>query len=125
MPGDFLLDPLPYDPADRASCLRHARRLQEAGSLRKAILRCVPLEHQPNVLAKVGAILSTGGKGVFGNAIEAGHFYYLPNSSSAPDLEWAELKCTCRVMWTVPGSTSGRRVAGFRRRDFAGMEGQK
>ena len=94
MPGDFLLDPLPYDPADRASCLRHARRLQEAGSLRKAILRCVPLEHQPNVLAKVGAILSTGGKGVFGNAIEAGHFYYLPNSSSAPDLEWAELKCT-------------------------------
>ncbi len=94
MPGDFLLGPLPYDPADRASCLRHARRLQEAGSLRKAILRCVPLEHQPNVIAKVGAILSTGGKGVFGNAIEAGHFYYLPNSSSAPDLEWAELKCT-------------------------------
>ncbi len=94
MPGDFLLDPLPYDPADRASCLRHARRLQAAGSLRKAIHDCVPLEHQPNVFAKVGAILRTGGKGVLGNAIEAGHFYYLPNSSSEPDLEWAELKCT-------------------------------
>ena len=94
MPGDFLFDPLPYDPADRASCLRHARRLQAAGSLREAIHDCVPLEHQPNVFAKVGAILRTGGKGVLGNAIEAGHFYYLPNSSSEPDLEWAELKCT-------------------------------
>ena len=94
MPGAFLFEPLPYDPADRASCLRHARRLRESGTLRNAIRDCVPLEHQPNVFAKVGAILSAGGKGVFGNAIEAGHFYYLPNSSSEPDLEWAELKCT-------------------------------
>lgn len=94
MPGNFLFEPLPYDPADRASCLRHARRLQAAGSLREAIHDCVPLEHQSNVFAKVGAILRTGGKGVLGNAIEAGHFYYLPNSSSEPDLEWAELKCT-------------------------------
>jgi hypothetical protein len=94
VPGDFLFEPLPYDPADRASCLRHARRLQAAGSLREAIHDCVPLEHQPKVFAKVSAILSAGGKGVLGNAIEAGHFYYLPNSSAEPDLEWAELKCT-------------------------------
>ena len=94
MPGDFLFDPLPYDPSDRESCLRHARKLQVAGSLREAIHDCVPLEHQAKVFAKVGAILSTGGKGVLGNAIEAGHFYYHPNSSSDPDLEWAELKCT-------------------------------
>lgn len=94
MPGDFLFEPLPYDPADRASCLRHARRLQAAGSLRLAIHDCVPLEHQPKVFAKVGAILSAGGKGALGNAIEAGHFYYLPNSSAEPDLKWAELKCT-------------------------------
>ncbi len=33
-------------------------------------------------------------KGKFGNAIEAGHFYYRPNSDKAPDLGWAELKCT-------------------------------
>jgi len=94
VPGDFLFDPLPYDPSDRESCLRHARKLQVAGSLREAIHDCVPLEHQAKVFAKVGAILSTGGKGVLGNAIEAGHFYYHPNSSSEPDLEWAELKCT-------------------------------
>jgi hypothetical protein len=94
VPGAFLFEPLPYDPADRASCLRHARRLRESGTLRNAIRDCVPLEHQPKVFDKVGAILSSGGKGVLGNAIEAGHFYYLPNSSSEPDLDWAELKCT-------------------------------
>jgi DNA mismatch repair protein MutH len=33
-------------------------------------------------------------KGKFGNAIEAGHFYYKPNSDKEPDLGWAELKCT-------------------------------
>jgi DNA mismatch repair protein MutH len=33
-------------------------------------------------------------KGKFGNAIEAGHFYYRPNSDREPDLGWAELKCT-------------------------------
>lgn len=93
MPGDFLFEPLPYDPSDRESCLRHARKLQAAGSLREAIHDCVPLELQSKVFAKVSAILRTGGKGVFGNAIEAGHFYYLPNSSAEPDLEWAELKC--------------------------------
>jgi DNA mismatch repair protein MutH len=94
VPGNFLFEPLPYDPADRASCLRHARRLQAAGSLREAIHDCVPLEHQPKVFATVSAIISAGGKGVLGNAIETGHFYYLPNSSAEPDLEWAELKCT-------------------------------
>ena len=94
MPEDFLFDPLPYDTSDRESCLRHARRLQHAGSLREAILLCVPPEHQPKVFKAVDGILSAGGKGALGNAIEAGHFYYLPNSSAKPDLGWAELKCT-------------------------------
>lgn len=94
MPGRYLFEPLPYDPADRESCLRHARKLQAAGSLREAIHDCVPQEHQAKVFAKVEDIVRSGGKGVLGNAIEAGHFYYLPNSSSEPDLDWAELKCT-------------------------------
>jgi DNA mismatch repair protein MutH len=94
VPGRHLFEPLPYDPGDRESCLRHARKLQSAGSLREAIHDCVPLEHQAKVFEKVGDIVRSGGKGVLGNAIEAGHFYYLPNSSAEPDLEWAELKCT-------------------------------
>ena len=94
MPGRYLFEPLPYDPGDRESCLRHARKLQTAGSLREAIHDCVPLEHQAKVFEKIGDIARSGGKGVLGNAIEAGHFYYLPNSSAEPDLEWAELKCT-------------------------------
>lgn len=94
MPDRYLFEPLPYDPGDRESCLRHARKLQAAGSLREAIHDCVPLEHQAKVFEKVGDIVRSGGKGVLGNAIEAGHFYYLPNSSAEPDLEWAELKCT-------------------------------
>ncbi len=105
MPGDFLFEP-PYDPDDRESCLRHARRLQRAGSLRKAILLCVPLKHQPRVFNAVGAILSSGGKGALGNAIEAGHFYYQPNSSAKPDLGWAELKCT----GLLPDGDGGRRA---------------
>jgi DNA mismatch repair protein MutH len=68
--------------------------LQEAGSLRQAIHDCVPIAQQPKVLQAVDAILSSGGKGALGNAIEAGHFYYRPNSSAKPDLGWAELKCT-------------------------------
>ena len=94
MPGDFLFDPLPYDASDRESCLRHARRLQHAGSLREAILLCVPPEHQLKVFKAVESILKSGGKGALGNAIEAGHFYYKPNSSAQADLGWAELKCT-------------------------------
>jgi hypothetical protein len=35
----------------------------------------------------------------------------------------AELKCTCRVMDTVPRITRG--AAGFREADFFGMEGQE
>ncbi len=92
--GDFLFSPLPYDPGHPESCLRHARKLQAAGTLRSAISECVPLEHQPRVFASVTAILAAGGKGALGNAIEAGHFYYRPNSSTKPDLGWAELKCT-------------------------------
>lgn len=92
--GNFLFAPLPYDPADPESCLRHARKLKEAGSLRKAIHDCVPIAHQTKVLKAVDTILASGGKGALGNAIEAGHFYYRPNSSTTPDLGWAELKCT-------------------------------
>lgn len=93
MPADFLFEP-PYDPGDRESCLRHARRLQHAGSLRKAIQLCVPQKHQTTVINAVKSTLKAGGKGAFGNAIEIGHFYYQPNSSAKPDLGWAELKCT-------------------------------
>lgn len=92
--GNFLFAPLPYDPADRESCLLHANKLKEAGSLRRAIYDCVPPVHQTTVLQEVDAILASGGKGALGNAIEAGHFYYRPNSSAKPDLGWAELKCT-------------------------------
>ncbi len=106
VPGSHLFEPLPYDPADRESCLRHARKLQAAGSLREAIHDCVPLEHQAKVFEKVGDIVRSGGKGVLGNAIEAGHFYYLPNSSAEPDLEWAELKCT----GLLPDGDGGRRA---------------
>ena len=93
MPADFYFEP-PYNPDDPDSCLRHARRLQKAGSLREAIHDCVPLEHQPKIFEAVESILKSGGKGALGNAIEAGHFYYKPNSSAKADLGWAELKCT-------------------------------
>jgi len=104
--GNFLFDPLPYDPADPESCLRHARKLKEAGSLRQAIHECVPIAHQPEVLKEVDAILASGGKGALGNAIEAGHFYYRPNSSAKPDLGWAELKCT----GLIPDGVNGYRA---------------
>lgn len=64
--GNFLFAPLPYDPADRESCLRHAGKLKEAGSLRQAIHDCVPPEHQPTVIREVDAILSSGGRGPLG-----------------------------------------------------------
>ena len=93
MPADFYFEP-PYNPDDPDSCRSHARRLQQAGSLREAIHDCVPLEHQPKIFQAVESILKSGGKGALGNAIEAGHFYYKPNSSAQADLGWAELKCT-------------------------------
>lgn len=93
MPADFYFEP-PYNPEDPDSCRSHARRLQQAGSLREAIHDCVPLEHQPKIFQAVESILKSGGKGALGNAIEAGHFYYKPNSSAKADLGWAELKCT-------------------------------
>jgi len=93
VPADFYFEP-PYNPDDPDSCRSHARRLQQAGSLREAIHDCVPLEHQPKIFQAVESILKSGGKGALGNAIEAGHFYYKPNSSAQADLGWAELKCT-------------------------------
>ena len=104
--GEFPDFDRPYDPDDRDSCLRHAHKLQEAGSLRKAIHSCVPTAHRPHVIRKVEETLRAGGKGVLGNAIEVGHFYYLPNSSTKPDLNWAELKCT----GLVPDGDGGRRA---------------
>lgn len=104
--GEFPDFDRPYDPDDRDSCLRHARKLQEAGSLRKAIHSCVPTAHRPHVIRKVEETLRAGGKGALGNAIEVGHFYYLPNSSTKPDLNWAELKCT----GLVPDGDGGRRA---------------
>lgn len=105
MPGDFFFEP-PYDPEDRESCLRHARRLQSAGTLRKAIQLCVPVKQQAKVIKAVQSTLKAGGKGAFGNAIEVGHFYYQPNSSAKPDLGWAELKCT----GLLPDGDGGRRA---------------
>jgi hypothetical protein len=105
VPGDFLFEP-PYDPDDRESCLRHARRLQKAGTLRKAIHLCVPVKQQAKVIKAVESTLKAGGKGAFGNAIEVGHFYYQPNSSAKPDLGWAELKCT----GLLPDGDGGRRA---------------
>ena len=46
------------------------------------------------VMEEAGKYCTGKAKGKFGNAIEAGHFYYRPNSDKEPDLGWAELKCT-------------------------------
>ena len=50
-------------------------------------------------------------------------FHFLPFAGFTS--RCAELKCTWRVMNTVPGSTSGRRVGEERRLDFTDMEGQR
>jgi DNA mismatch repair protein MutH len=73
--------------------LRHARKL-EGRTLREAINVLVPPKELGVVMEEAAKYCTGKAKGKFGNAIEAGHFYYKPNSDKEPDLGWAELKCT-------------------------------
>ena len=73
--------------------MRHARKL-EGRTLREAINVLVPLKELGVVMEEAAKYCTGKAKGKFGNAIEAGHFYYKPNSDKEPDLGWAELKCT-------------------------------
>ena len=91
--GVLIFANAPYDPGDRESAMAHARRLV-GKSLREAIALFVPAASQELVMEEASKYESGKAKGKFGNAIEAGHFYYRPNSDKAPDLGWAELKCT-------------------------------
>ncbi len=91
--GVLIFANAPYDPDDRESSMAHARRLV-GKSLREAIALFVPEGSQELVIEEASKYGESKSKGKFGNAIEAGHFYYRPNSDKAPDLGWAELKCT-------------------------------
>ena len=71
----------------------HARKL-EGRTLRDAINALVPPKELGLVMEEAAKYCTGKAKGKFGNAIEAGHFYYRPNSDKEPDLGWAELKCT-------------------------------
>lgn len=73
--------------------MRHARKL-EGRTLREAINALVPPKELGVVMEEAAKYCTGKAKGKFGNAIEAGHFYYRPNSDKEPDLGWAELKCT-------------------------------
>jgi DNA mismatch repair protein MutH len=73
--------------------MRHARKL-EGRTLREAINVLVPPKELGVVMEEAAKYCTGKAKGKFGNAIEAGHFYYKPNSDKEPDLGWAELKCT-------------------------------
>jgi DNA mismatch repair protein MutH len=91
--GVLIFANAPYDPDDRESAIAHARRLV-GKSLREAIDEFVPVTSKEVVMEEASKYATGNSKGKFGNAIEAGHFYYRPNSDKAPDLGWAELKCT-------------------------------
>jgi DNA mismatch repair protein MutH len=92
--GVLLLFPnAPYDPLDRESVMNHARKLEKS-TLRDAINTLVPPNELGVVMEETAKYCTGKAKGKFGNAIEAGHFYYRPNSDKEPDLGWAELKCT-------------------------------
>jgi len=73
--------------------MAHAKNLV-GKTLREAIAQFVPANNQGLVMEEAVKYDSGNSTGKFGNAIEAGHFYYLPNSDMSPDLEWAELKTT-------------------------------
>lgn len=73
--------------------LRHARLL-EGKTLREAIGRLLEGSAQGIANEAAAEYSTAGGKGDFGNAIEAGHFYYRPNSDARPDFPWGDLKCT-------------------------------
>ena len=91
--GVLIFANAPYDPDDRESVMRHARKL-EGRTLREAINVLVPPKELGIVMEEAAKYCTGKAKGKFGNAIEAGHFYYKPNSDKEPDLGWAELKCT-------------------------------
>ena len=91
--GVLILANAPYDPDDRESVMRHARKL-EGRTLREAINALVPPKELGVIMEEAAKYCTGKAKGKFGNAIEAGHFYYKPNSDKEPDLGWAELKCT-------------------------------
>lgn len=82
-----------YNPEVRESVIAHAKRLENT-TLRKAIDTLVPPENLGAVMEVAEKYCTGKAKGNFGNAIEAAHFYYRPNSDAEPDLGWAELKCT-------------------------------
>lgn len=89
----LIIFPSPYDPSDRESVLRHARSL-EGRTLSSTIEALLQGEHRGHAEEAAAEYSVAGGKGDFGNAIEAGHFYYRPNSDSRPDFPWGDLKCT-------------------------------
>lgn len=91
--GVLIFANAPYDPDDRESVMHHARKL-EGYTLREAINALVPPKELGIVMEEAAKYCTGKAKGKFGNAIEAGHFYYKPNSDKEPDLGWAELKCT-------------------------------
>jgi len=85
-----------YDPEVKESVIAHAKQLEKK-TLRKAldILSTLITPENFGAVMEVAEKYCTGkAKGKFGNAIEAAHFYYRPNSDAEPDLGWAELKCT-------------------------------
>jgi DNA mismatch repair protein MutH len=85
-----------YDPEVKESVIAHAKLLENK-TLRKAldILSTLITPENFGAVMEVAEKYCTGkAKGKFGNAIEAAHFYYRPNSDAEPDLGWAELKCT-------------------------------
>lgn len=82
-----------YNPEVRESVIAHAKRLENT-TLRKAIDALIPRENLGAVMEVAEKYCTGKAKGKFGNAIEAAHFYYRPNSDAEPDLGWAELKCT-------------------------------
>ena len=85
-----------YDPEVKESVIAHAKRLEDK-TLRKALeilSTLITPEHFSSVMDVAEKYCTGKAKGNFGNAIEAAHFYYRPNSDAEPDLGWAELKCT-------------------------------
>jgi len=91
--GVLIIQEPGYDPLVRDSVMNHARKL-EGRTLREAINALVPPKELGLVMEEAAKYCTGKAKGKFGNAIEAGHFYYRPNSDKEPDLGWAELKCT-------------------------------
>jgi DNA mismatch repair protein MutH len=118
----LLIGRCPYDPNDRESVLAHARQL-EGRSLREAIEALLPAEDRQRLMPTVATLSRAGGKGDLGNCIEAGHFYYPPNSDSRPDFPWGDLKCTGLRMRLRAGPTPKERLV-LAKIDYLGLPGQ-